>query len=198
MLNSTRGWLLAALTATSFLAACRKDEAPSADPAPYCELANRIVRPDGSAYVITNDPPSIRSAAVLGTGALKLELVSSTTVLHIDIDAAQLKHRDSALRGGELVGTYAWKSFDRPNDPAVVHYQFRWDGVTSVFPFSETTPQLTGNLTITAYDAKRHLISGRYELGAPNQLNPLPGSVAMFPLVTIRVYGKFDNVKVAI
>ncbi|UOQ97969.1 hypothetical protein MUN81_00375 [Hymenobacter sp. 5317J-9] len=194
MKNSTRRGILFAFTAGVLLTACSKDNTPPADLTPYYELDNRVIYPTGGASVATFNPSSIQGTAVLTPQALVLDLGVSATKLHMEVDRAQLKLRDSPLRGADWVGSYAWRSFDRPTDPVFVHYTFRFDGATSVYPLSETTPQLRGSLDITAFDAKRHLISGRYSVEAPNQLTPLAGS--MFPLITLRVSGKFDNLKV--
>ncbi|WP_190926598.1 hypothetical protein [Hymenobacter armeniacus] len=189
--------MLAALTVTATgFAACSKNETAPADPAPYSELKNYVMRPDGGGFVRTYNSPGIQSAAALGSKVLTLDFVASTANLHLEINRTQLKLRDSPLRGADWVGTYAWRCLDHPTDPVFVRYEFNSEGVTSAFPFSETTPQLTGNVTITAYDAKRHLISGQFVVEAPNQLNPLPFVVARFPLITMQVSGKFDNLKV--
>ena len=89
---------------------------------------------------------------------------------------------------------------NRPTDSVFTSYVYsvRSNGGLSggVYRFSDTTRELTGNVTITAYDAKRQLVSGTYTVRAPKRTEPGPSTSYNSPKCTIILEGEFENLKV--
>jgi hypothetical protein len=128
------------------------------------------------------------SARLDATGkVLVLDFVAKPDEVYLELDQAQ-------LRPG-WTGTYALRSQVRPTDPVFVSYLYTEASttVTTIMRLSDWAPQLTGSVTITVYDAKRQLVSGRYEITAPDQFDP---SVLGRPRCTVLLTGEFANLKV--
>ena len=75
---------------------------------------------------------------------------------------------------------------NRPTDPVFTSY------VYSV----HSNGGLTGDVTITAYNAKRQLVSGTYTVRALEQTEPDPSTSYNGPKCTIILEGEFENLKV--
>ena len=88
---------------------------------------------------------------------------------------------------------------NRPTDLVFTSYVYsvhRNGGLSGgVYRFSDTARELTGNVTITAYDAKRQLVSGTYTVRAPEQTEPGPSTLYNGPKCTIILEGEFENLK---
>ncbi|WP_310396929.1 hypothetical protein [Hymenobacter sp.] len=68
-------------------------------------------------------------------------------------------------------------------------------GSFSIGRFNDFTRELTGNATITAYDAKRQLVTGSYEVPAPEQNEPPKAGLSTDPNCTIILAGTFKNLR---
>lgn len=200
MLTTTRfGLLTAVLLSGAGLTACAdKKEDPTPDPAATFELSHYFdtvtIAPGGgtahSGGGQVHAPQDITGSARLdATGkVLVLKFAAKPDEVYMELDQAQ-------LRPG-WTGTYALRSQLRPTDPVFVSYLHTNVNTTAttIMRLSDWAPQLTGNVTITAYDAKRQLVSGSYEITAPNQFDPsdLPART----VCTVLLAGKFANLKV--
>ena len=89
---------------------------------------------------------------------------------------------------------------NHPTDPVFTSYVYsvRSNGGLSggVYRFSDTARELTGNVTITTYDAKRQLVSGTYTVRAPEQTEPGPSTSYDGPKCSIILEGESVNLKV--
>ncbi|OGX89087.1 hypothetical protein BEN47_08150 [Hymenobacter lapidarius] len=205
MKTFTRTLLLAALTAASGLfAACSnkdKDDTPApADPKPAFQMSSYFdfitTTPAGGAahsgYGTGYRPSDITATATLGPQVLALDFEAGTDNAYFEVDRAKLS--------AKWTGTYALRCRNRPTDPVFTSYTYTVRTATgssgAFYRFSETTRELTGNVTITAYDAKRQLVSGTYEVRAPEQNEPSATITFGGPKCTIILEGSFENLKV--
>ncbi|OGX83111.1 hypothetical protein [Hymenobacter glacialis] len=205
MKTFTRSFFLATLAAASGLfSACSdndRDNAPApADPTPALQMSSYFdfvtTTPAGgtshSGYGTGYRPSDIKATAILGPQVLALDFEAGTDNSYFEVDRAKL--------GAQWKGTYALRCRNRPTDPVFTSYVYteRKNGGISgaIYRFSETTRELTGNVTITAYDAKRQLVSGTYEVRAPEQNEPNATMTFGGPKCTIILEGIFENLKV--
>lgn len=194
---STRTLLLAALTTALFTACSDKTEAPApADPDPAFRMGSYFdfitITPAGgtahSGFGTTHSVLDIKGSAALNTQVLVLDFAAGTDNAHFEVDRAKLS--------ANWLGAYTLRSRNRPTDPVFTSYVYSRNGASSIYRFSDFTQELTGNVTITAYDAKRQLVSGSYEVRAPEQRDPTSTGVNNDPTCTILLAGDFDNLKV--
>jgi hypothetical protein len=117
-----------------------------------------------------------------------LDFKANTDNAHFEIDRPKL--------AANWLGTYALRSRSQLSAPVFTSYVYSLNGGSSIYRFSDTTSDLTGNVTVTAYDAKRQLVSGTYEVRAAEQFEP--GKTPSFndPKCTIILAGDFENLKV--
>jgi hypothetical protein len=205
MLTTTRFSLLAAcaLSAASLTACSDKNDAPAPldpDPKPTFELSHYfdVTSPapgGGTAHSgggMAHAPQDIAGAARLNAPGhvLVLSFKAKPDEVYMEVDQTQ-------LRPG-WAGTYALRCRTRPTDPVFVSYLHTAasTGFTAIMRLSDGTPQLTGYVTIAAYDAKRQLLSGSYEVTAPDQQDPSAPANAGSPRCTVLLAGKFTNLKV--
>ena len=205
MLIATRSWLLALLLLSSvgFTACADKEEAPAPtapDPAAAFELSHYF-------DFATTAPGGGTSHSGAGmvhpskdiAGTARLDAPSKTLVLNFKAapDEVYFEVDQLQLRPG-WTGTYALRCQSRPTDPVFVSYLHTQSAQvgTSILRLSDWTQQLDGNVTITAYDAQRQLVSGSYEVTAPNQRDPSTPANPGGPLCTVLLTGKFTNLKV--
>ncbi len=200
MKTFTRTLLLAALTAASGLsAACSdKNEAPApADPAPAFQMSSyfdfAIPTPTGgtahSGYGTGYRPADITGMATLGPQVLTLNFVAGFDNTYFEVERTKLS--------AKWLGAYPLRCRNRPTDPVFTSYlRGSTNNGTSIYRLSDFTRDLTGNVTITAYDAKRQLVSGTYEVRAPEQNEPSATITIGGPKCTIILEGSFENLKV--
>ena len=121
-----------------------------------------------------------------------VDFVAGSDNAYFEVDRAKLP--------AKWLGNYALRCRNRPTDPVFTSYVYsvRSNGGLSggVYRFSDTVRELTGNVTITAYDAKRQLMSGTYTVRAPEQTEPGPSTLYNGPKCTIILEGEFENLKV--
>ena len=195
----TRTLFLATLTTASavFTACSDKTEAPApADPDPAFRMGSYFdfatITPAGgtahSGFGTTHSSLDIKGRAAMDTQVLVLDFAAGADDAHFEVDRAKLS--------ADWLGTYNLRCRNRPTDPVFTSYVYSRNGVSSIYRFSDLTPDLTGNVTITAYDAKRQLVSGHYEVRAPEQLDPTNTGSNNEPKCTIILAGDFDNLKV--
>ncbi|WP_210514756.1 hypothetical protein [Hymenobacter terricola] len=198
MKTFTRTLLLAALTtATGFFAACSQD-APAPDLSPAFEMTSRFefavpVTTGGTSpgsRVLDFTPAAIKGQALLTAPLLSLDFACSGNTVHFEVDRNQLP--------AKWLGTYAMRCQARPTAPVGLSFVHNWAGDVVAFRFSDTVPQLAGNLVITAYDSKRQLVSGRYEVTAPDQLAPSQIARPGIPRCDVILTGRFTNLNVAV
>lgn len=194
----TRTLLLTILTTASalFTACSDKAEAPTpADPEPAFRMGSYFdfttITPSGgtahSGFGTTHSSLDIKGNAMLDTQVLVLNFAAGADDAHFEVDRAKL--------GTNWLGTYALRCRNRPTDAVFTSYVHSSKGVSSIYRFSDFILDLTGDVTITTYDAKRQLVSGHYEVRAPEQLDPTNTS-SNAPKCTIILAGDFENVKV--
>ncbi|WP_035565867.1 hypothetical protein [Hymenobacter sp. IS2118] len=190
--------------ASGLIAACSdkaKDEAPMpADPTPALQMSSYFdfvtITPAGgtahSGYGTGYRPADIKGTATLGPQVLALDFEAGTDNTYFEVDRAKIS--------AKWTGTYALQCRNRPTDPVFTSYIYTVRTATgssgAIYRFSETTRELTGNVTITAYDAKRQLVSGTYEVRAPEQNEPSATITFGGPKCTIIMEGSFENLKV--
>jgi hypothetical protein len=146
-----------------------------------------------SGYGTTHGASDIKGKAVLTTQVLGLDFEAGSDNPHFEVDRAKL--------AANWVGTYSLRCRNRPTDPVFTSYVYSVRSASggisgAIYRFSETTRELTGNVTITAYDAKRQLVSGSFEVRAPEQTEPGPSTSYNSPKCTILLAGDFENLKV--
>ncbi|TGE24789.1 hypothetical protein E5K00_06175 [Hymenobacter aquaticus] len=187
----TRSLFLAAVAATSLLTACAdksEDEATPADPAPTYGLGHYFHYPatntGGGTIHAAQD---ITGEARLFAQVLALDFEAGPDGPHFEIDRGQLK--------SGWVGTYALQSPGSPSAPVFASYSYTDSGGgIRIFRFSNFSPKLTGNVTITAYDAKRQLVSGNFDVTAPGENDPTKGTLET--KCDMHIFGEFTNMKV--
>lgn len=205
MKTFTRSLFLVALTAASGLfAACSdkdRDDAPApADPTPAFQMSSYFdfatATPTGgtahSGYGTGHRPADIKGTATLAPQVLALDFVAGKDNTYLEVERAKLS--------AKWEGTYALRCRTRPTDPVFSSYVYteRTGGGISgaIYRFSDTARELTGNVTITAYDAKRQLVSGTYTVKAPEQDEPGKTPSSNSPKCTIILEGSFENLKI--
>ena len=198
----TRTLLLLTYTAASGLfTACtdkEKDELPPpADPIPALEMSSYFdfvtITPAGgtahSGYGTGHRPADITGTATLAPQVLALDFIAGTDNAYFEVDRAKL--------ASQWVGSYALRCRNRPTDPVFTSYVYsvRSSGGVSgvIYRFSDTVRELTGNVTISAYDARRQLVSGTYTVQAPEQDEPGKTPSPSSPKCTILLTGTFEN-----
>jgi hypothetical protein len=203
MLIATRSCLLALLLLSSvgFTACSDKNEAPAPpDPAAAFELSpyfdfTTIAPGGGTAHSgsgVAHPSQDIAGTARLDapSNMLVLDFKAAPDEVYFEVDQTQ-------LRSG-WTGAYALRCQSRPSDPVFVSYLHTQSPQvgTAILRLSDWTPQRDGHVTITAYDAQRQLVSGSYEIMAPNQRDPSKPANPSGPLCTVLLTGKFTNLKV--
>ncbi|UOQ66396.1 hypothetical protein [Hymenobacter volaticus] len=195
----TRMLFLAALTTASavFTGCSDKAEAPTpADPDPAFRMGSYFdfttITPAGgtahSGFGTTHSALDIKGSAAISTQVLALDFTAGADDAHFEVDRARLS--------ADWLGTYALRCRKRPTDPVFTSYVHSANGVSSIYRFSDFALDLTGDVTITTYDAKRQLVSGHYEVRAPEQLDPTNTGISNAPKCTILLAGDFENLKV--
>ena len=202
---STRTLLLPLLlTASGLFTACtdkEKDDAPTpADPTPAFQMSSYFdfvaTTPAGgtahSGYGTGHRPLDITATATLAPQVLALDFVAGSDNAYFEVERAKLS--------AKWLGTYALRCRNRPTDPVFTSYVYsvRTGGGLSgvIYRFSDTTRELSGDVTITAYDAQRQLVSGTYTVNAPDQDEPGKTLSPASPKCTIILTGTFEHLKV--
>jgi hypothetical protein len=194
-----RTLFLAAFTAAaaSFTACSdKRDEPTPADPDPAYRMGSYFdfvtVTPAGgtahSGFGTTHSPLDIKAVATEGPQVVALDFTAGKDNVHFELDRAKL--------GTKWMGTYSLRCRTRPTDPVFTSYVRSENGGSSIYRLSDFTQDLTGNVTITAYDAKRQLVSGTFEVNAPEQRDPYSTGNFNDPKCTIILGGDFNNLKV--
>ncbi|PJJ59941.1 hypothetical protein [Hymenobacter chitinivorans] len=188
----TRSLFTAALAATTLLTACsdKNTDAPApADPTPIYRLTHFFHDPTTNTGSGTIYPSKdIKAEARLFPVVLALDFSAGPDAPHLEIYRSQLKPG--------WVGTYALRCRTRATDPVFVSYSYQNNGGSRIYRFSDLTQTLTGDVTITAYDEKRQLLSGHFEVTAPDQRDPV--SDAPEQKTTILLTGDFSDMKVQV
>lgn len=166
----------------------------STDPAPVVSMGRYFYFPSlGVGDSLLHSPPEATGEATLTPEALVLHFRAWPDDLRFKLDRTQL----SGLAA--WAAPYALRSPAQPLAPASVRYRYTLPATAnhrvSLFRLSKLATQLTGNVTITFYDARRQLLSGYYEVRALNQPDP---TRAAGPTCTILLAGDFDNVKLTL
>jgi hypothetical protein len=197
--------LFLTFTATSgLLTACtdkekNEDPAPAA-PAPAFEMSSYFdfvtITPSGgtahSGYGTGYRPADITGTAILTPQVVALNFVAGSDNAYFEVERASLST--------QWLGTYALRCRNRPTSPVFASYVYsvrNGSGLSgSIYRFSDIVRELTGNVTITAYDTRRQLVSGTYTVKAPDQTEPGKMSSPSNPTCTIILEGTFENLEV--
>ncbi|SFQ32264.1 hypothetical protein [Hymenobacter arizonensis] len=194
----TRTLLLVALASASgiFTACSDKTEAPApADPTPTFKMGSYFdfvtTTPAGgtahTGFGTTHSALDIKGTASLAPQVLALDFIAGTDNAYFEVDRAKLS--------AAWTGTYTLRCRNRPTDAVFTSYIYKVTTGSVIYRLSDFTQDLTGNVTITAYDAKRQLVSGSFEVRAPEQRDPTTTSTTA-PKCTILLAGEFNNMKV--
>ncbi|UOQ71539.1 hypothetical protein [Hymenobacter cellulosilyticus] len=134
----------------------------------------------------------VTGRATLGQHGLRLQFTSLLDAVHLHIDRAQLQ--------AAWVGSYQLRCQMAADAPTRVVYccvreEEPGNGISRLH-LSTSTPQLTGGVTITAYDLQRQLLSGYYEVRALDQPTPTRRAGLTAPRCTIVLAGDFEFLSV--
>lgn len=166
--------------------------APADEEAPRVSLGHYFYFPSlGVGDSLLHAPPTATGKATLLPQALVLRFRAGPDYLRFELNRAQLP--DPAA----WAAPYALRCAAQPLAPARVCYRYARAARNprGLLKLSESSAQLAGSVTITAYDARRHLLSGYYEVRAPNQPDPTRATTPADPTCTILLAGDFDNMK---
>ncbi|MCB2376609.1 hypothetical protein LGH70_03390 [Hymenobacter sp. BT635] len=189
----TRSLLFAVLLApVGGLTACSdkaKEEPAPADPTPTYTMGHSFYYPaTNTSDGLVHPSRDIKGEARLFSQVLAFDFDARPDAPHFEIERVQLK--------SGWVGAYALRCRPRPTDPVFASYSY-WRKDNSgvrIFRFSDFSLELAGHVTITAYDAKRQLVSGSFEIKAPGENDPL--SVSIGQKCDILIFGEFTDMKV--
>jgi hypothetical protein len=189
MHTSMRCWSPLALALVAACSSRQTDPAPAPDPTPSCSYSSQFtnfdpIHPDRTATYTT---AQLSADATATTTSLQVHVGVAGEDLYLDVPLAALTTH--------WVGTYALRCPQRPADPVAVTYRYyptSRSAVTYEFATIYMRQPLTGSLTITAYDASRHLLSGRFAVNAWQQLDPQQVSVYVSDFA---LTGEFSLVK---
>ncbi|MCC3159948.1 hypothetical protein LJ737_22100 [Hymenobacter sp. 15J16-1T3B] len=116
-----------------------------------------------------------------------------------DLDGLRLTLLPARVKPG-IVGTYTLQSTTAPgNDAEVSYYHNQHTGTTRWGnTYTSANTDFQGQLVITAYDARRHLLSGRYEVRLPDVADPDNPALtdAGKARCRVTVSGSFENMRV--
>ncbi len=186
-----------ALLAFSLLiSACQKDN----DPQPQSNLPEAEVKLQrATTYLSTSrydneqgySQKTLQNTAVLDSDKLQL-----------DFDATEGKDAISftvprASLSAAFTGTYELRSSASPAAPTISVYTFYRSRATG-FINSATYRDIRGQLTITAYDAQRKLLTGTYKGRLENIVDPADSSTSSGDALrcNVEITGSFTNLKV--
>lgn len=191
-------YLLAAFSSVVLVACSDKHDDPApADPSPSYTLSSYFdftsITPAGGTahygYGTGHSSLDIKGDGTMNAQVLALDFAAGTDMVHLEVDRAAL--------GTAWTGTYALRSRNQQAAPVFTSYIYKGaSGGSSIYRFSDTTNDLIGDVTITTYDAKRQLVSGRFAVEAPRQLDPNAGFSPDAPKCAIILQGDFKNLKV--
>lgn len=186
-----------ALLASSLLiSACQKDN----DPQPQANLPETEVKLQRiTTYLSTNrydNEQGYSEKTLQNTAALYADK------LQLDFDATEGKDAISftipraSLTTG-LIGTYELRSSINPEASATSAYTFYRSRAVG-FINSATYRDIQGQLTITAYDAQRKLLTGKYKGRLENIVDPADSNTSSGDALrcNVEITGSFTNLKV--
>lgn len=179
----------------AFTAGCDKDdreETPEPTPEPAMTYSRSIVYHDNGQHRDTTfQAQQLEAYANQDAQQLAIGVHPATTTEGVGfvLDRAKLPT--------SLTGTYTLKTLrDRTRDADVTYYYDLPEslGGGTILYFSNMQ-HLTGNLTITRYDAKRHLLSGTYTTTLEGSNDPVV-QYSTFPKrkCDITITGTFTNI----
>ena len=100
------------------------------------------------------------------------------------------------------VGTYSLRCQASPGAPVRASFGYQRGAAlaqnTNWLGFSACASELVGGVTITAYDPQRLLLSGHYEVRAPEQCDPTHTLCVTSPRCTIVLAGDFTALRVQV
>ncbi|MBT9392035.1 hypothetical protein KLP40_02560 [Hymenobacter sp. NST-14] len=199
MKTSVTSYFLAACASLMLVACSDKQNDPAPDPTPDLTLSSYFdfttVTPAGGVahhgYGTGHSSLAIKGEGAMNAQILALDFAAGTDAVHLEVERAAL--------GSTWTGTYALRSRNQQTAPVFVSYIYRGaSGGSSIYRFSDTTNDLIGDVTITAYDARRQLVSGRFAVEAPRQLDPNAGFSPDAPKCAIILQGDFKNLKIKV
>jgi hypothetical protein len=184
-----RSWSPLALALMTACSSRQADSAPAPDPTPSFVYSSEFtnfdpLHPDRKTTYTTSQ---ISANATATTTRLQVHVGVAGEDLYLDLPLAALTT--------QWVGTYALRCPQRPADPVAVtycYYPTSRSAVTYEFATIYMRQPLAGSLTITAYDARQHLLSGYFAVNAWQQLDPQ--QVAVY-VSDFTLTGAFSQVK---
>jgi hypothetical protein len=134
--------------------------------------------------------------AILTPQALVLHFRAPPDEVCFELDRAVLPSPAAWL------ARHALRCRSRPLAPASVSYHFTRTTATgpTVNPLllSDEALRLMGNLTITAYDTQHQLLSGYYQVRAPQQPDPTKATRPHDPTCLLLLAGDFANLRLQV
>ena len=180
-----------------YSAACSsKNDDPQPDPTPAISL-KRVLR-----YLAASHPEQVQaysqrtlhsSASLHRDGKLFIDFLAFEGKDHVDITVPR------ASLTADLRGTYTLRSQTAPQGPAEATYRYYLSNAPGSLHYrSYPVGFMQGQLTITAYDAQRQLLSGTYSITLPNVADPHDPIVGSNGLrCSFELEGSFDNLKLS-
>lgn len=185
--------LLCLAAASGLLAGCSHEQAPApADPTPSATMSRQFAYPStGAVLSAEHASPEIKAEATEQPNVVTLDFTTTPDEVYFALDRAAL--------GTQWVGTYALRCQQRPTDPVFTSFLYARPqvGATAIVRLSDWTPQLGGSVTITRYDAARHLVSGSYRVAAAAQRDLAEATSPAQPC-DLTVAGTFTDPKLAV
>ncbi|MCR5888497.1 hypothetical protein LRS06_12110 [Hymenobacter sp. J193] len=125
--------------------------------------------------------PNVTTAISYPSGYVQHQAILNDELLYVHFDAKEGRDAvnftvERSQLNASIVGTYSLKSMPNPEAGAAevryVYYRENKPGNISASIYDSNNSGMSGQLTVTAYDAKRHLLSGSYELRMKNISDP--------------------------
>ena len=175
------------------LASCSHEQEPTpADPTPSATMSRQFAYPTtGTVIGAEHASQEIKAVATEQPNVVTLDFTTIPDEIYFELDRAALS--------AQWVGTYALRCEQRPTDPVFTSFLYARPEVkaTSILRLSDWTPQLGGSVTITRYDAARHLVSGSYRVEAPTQRD-LTETTSPNQPCDLTVTGTFTDLKLEV
>ena len=173
---------------------------PAPTPAPVAEvtMVRRLEYAQAPSHNsgLTYSQKTLSSTATLGPDNLQLAFLTTEGIDNLSFTISRAKLTAA------ITGTYQLQGLGNPAaNKAVARYTYtrvNVPGSINATIYDSGTNEVRGTLTLTTYDATRHLLSGQYELRIANLDDPTDGStgVANKQKCTLTVTGTFTNLSV--
>ncbi|QIX61212.1 hypothetical protein FY528_03195 [Hymenobacter lutimineralis] len=129
--------------------------------------------------------PNVIAAISYPSGDVQHQAILNDELLYVHFDAKEGRDAvnftiERSQLTAAIIGTYTLKSMPNTESGAAdvryVYYRENKPGSISGSIYDSNNSHMGGQLTVTAYDAKRHLLSGSYEMRMENITDPTDAS----------------------